>query len=89
MKLPPCTPTHQGLSNNTNCAMGRMTWFGGFQNDKQNKQPFLIDRFFYCPSFHFIFMSLLVMLLNFCGSILFIFFPVLWTHQRFNHPQEE
>jgi hypothetical protein len=29
------------------------------------------------------------MLLNFCGSILFIFFPVLWTHQRFNHPQEE
>jgi len=89
MKLPPCTPTHQGLSNNTNCAMGRMTWFGGFQNDKQNKQPFLIDRFFYYPSFHFIFMSLLVMLLNFCGSILFIFFPVLWTHQRFNHPQEE
>jgi hypothetical protein len=25
-----------------NCAMGGVTWFGGFQDDKQNKQPFLI-----------------------------------------------
>jgi hypothetical protein len=62
--------THKGFSNNTNCAMGKMTWFGGFQDDKQ---PFLMHRFLYCPLFHFIFMCLLVMVLNFCGSMLFIF----------------
>jgi hypothetical protein len=54
-------PTHKGFSNNTNYAMGGMIWFGGFQDEKQNKQPFLMDRFIYCPLFHFIFMSLLVM----------------------------
>jgi hypothetical protein len=89
MKSPLCTPTHKGFSNNTNYAMRGMIWFGGFQDEKQNKQPFLMDRFIYCPLFHFIFMSLLVMVLNFCGSMLFIFFPILWTHQRFNHPQKE
>jgi hypothetical protein len=72
-----------------NYAMGGITWFGGFQDDKQNKQPFLMDKFFYCPLFHFIFMSLLVMVLNFCGSMVFIFFPILRTHQMFDHPQEE
>jgi len=68
--------------------MGRMTWFGGFQDDKKekNKQPFLMDRFLYCPLFRFIFISLLVMALNFCGSMLFIFFPSLWIHQRLDHP---
>jgi hypothetical protein len=53
--------------------MGGVTWFGGFQDEKQYKQPFLMDRFFYYPVFHFIFMFLLVMVLNFCGSMLFIF----------------
>ncbi len=72
MKSPLCTPTHQGFSNNSNCAMGCMTWFGRFQDEKKNKQPFLMDR----PLFHFIFMSLLVMVLNFCGSMLFIFFSI-------------
>jgi hypothetical protein len=35
MKSPLCTPTHQGFSNNINCAMGGMTWFGGFQDEKK------------------------------------------------------
>jgi hypothetical protein len=68
--------------------MGGTTWFGGFQDDKQNKQHFLMDKFLYCPLFHFIFMFLLVMALNFCGLMLFIYFPILWTHQMFD-PQEE
>jgi len=66
-----------------------MTWFGWFQDDKQNKQPFLMDRFLYCSLFHFIFMSLLVMVLSFCGSMIFIFFPILCTLQRLDNPQEE
>ncbi len=75
MKSSMCIVTCKGLFNNTNCVMGRMTWFGGFQHDKnKNKQPFLMDRFFYCPLFCFIFISLLVMALNFCGSMLLIFF---------------
>jgi len=37
MKSPLCTPTHQGFSNNTNCAMRGMTWFGGFQDEKKKK----------------------------------------------------
>jgi len=89
MKSPLCTPTHQGFSNDTNCAMGGVAWFGGFQEEKQNKQPFLMDRFLYCPLFHFIFMSLLIMVLNFCGSMLFIFFPILCTHQKLDHPQKK
>jgi hypothetical protein len=46
MKPPLYTVFHEGLSNNTNCAMGG-TWFGGFQHDKQNKLPFLMDSFIY------------------------------------------
>ncbi len=69
--------------------MGGMIGFGGFQDEKQNKQPFLMDRFFYYPLFHFIFMFLLIMVLNIYGSMLFIFFPILWTHQRLDHPQKE
>jgi hypothetical protein len=41
---------------------------------KKKKKHFLMDRFFYCPLFHFIFMSLLVMALNFCGSMFLSFF---------------
>jgi hypothetical protein len=85
MKSPPCTHTHQRLSNNTNCVIGN-TWFGGFQDDKQNKYPFLMDRFSLFP---FIFMVPLVMVLTFCSSMLFIFFPILWTRQNLDHPQEE
>jgi hypothetical protein len=70
MKPPLYTLLQKGLSNNTDCEMGG-SWFGGFQHDKQNKLPFLMDRFFYYWSFHFIFLSLLVMLLSFCGSMLF------------------
>jgi len=29
------------------------------------------------------------MVLSFCGSMLFIFFPILWTRQKLDHPQEE
>jgi hypothetical protein len=29
------------------------------------------------------------MVLNIYGSMLFIFFPILWTHQRLDHPQKE
>jgi hypothetical protein len=86
MKSPMCTVTQKGLSNNTNCVMRGMIWFGGFQVDKQNKQPFLMDRLFYYPLFHFIFIFVLVMVLSFFGSMLFIFFPILWTHQRLDHP---
>jgi hypothetical protein len=88
MKPPLYTSLHKGFSNNTNCAMGG-TWFGGFQHNKQNKLPFLIDRFFYCWLFHFVFMSLLVMVLSFCGSMLFNIFPILWFHQRLDHPEEK
>jgi hypothetical protein len=40
MKSPLCTLTHKWLSNNTNCAIGGVTWFRGFQDEKQNEQPF-------------------------------------------------
>jgi hypothetical protein len=70
MESPSCTPIHKRLSNNTNCAMGG-TWFEGSQHDKQNKLPSLIDRFFYCPLFHFIFIFLLVMVFSFCSSMFF------------------
>jgi hypothetical protein len=72
MESPSCTPIHKGLSNHTSCAMGGI-WFEQSQHDKQNKLPFLIDRFFYCPLFHFIFICLLVMV---C-SLMFFFFPIL------------
>jgi hypothetical protein len=56
MKSPMHIVTYKGLFNNTNCGVGKMTWFGGFQDDKKtkkkkkkqkNKQPFLMDRFLY------------------------------------------
>jgi hypothetical protein len=61
----------------------------GISRWKKKKQPFLMDRFFYFPLFHFIFMFLLVMVLNFCGSMLFIFFPISWTSQKLDHLQKE
>jgi hypothetical protein len=41
MKSPMCMVTHNGLFNNTNCVMGRMTWFGGLQDDKKKQTTFL------------------------------------------------
>jgi hypothetical protein len=35
MKSPICIIIHKELFNNTNCVMGRMTWFGGFQDEKK------------------------------------------------------
>jgi hypothetical protein len=87
LKPPLYTHLHKRLSNNTNWAMGG-TWLGGFQHDKQSKLPFQMDRFFYCHLFHIIFMSLLVMVLSFCGSMLFNLFAILWCHQRLDHPQQ-
>ncbi len=81
MESPSCTPIHQRLSNNTSCAMGG-TWFEWHQHDKQNKLPSLIDRFFYCPLFHFIFNFLLVMVFSFCSSM--FFFSALFCHATKN-----
>jgi hypothetical protein len=86
IESPSCIVIHKRLSNNTNCAMGG-TWFEWFQHYKQNKLPSLIDRFFNCPLFHFIFMFLLVMVFNFCSS-LFFFSPYFFMPQKLDHAQE-
>jgi len=87
MESPSCTPIYKRLSSNTSCAMGG-TWFGWSQHDKQNKLPSLIDRFFYCPLFQFIFIFLLVMVFSFVVQC-FFFSPFLWCHQKLDHAQEE
>jgi hypothetical protein len=43
MKSPMCIVTHKGLFNNTNCGMGKMTWFGGFQDDRKKKQTTFLN----------------------------------------------
>jgi hypothetical protein len=45
MKLPHCTPSHQGLSNNTKCKMGEDHGLGDLNMTKQiNYEPSIVDR---------------------------------------------
>jgi len=62
---------------------------GDFNMTKKNKLLFLMDRFVYCHLFHIIFMFLLIIVLSFCDSMLFNLFPILWCHQRLDHPQQD